>query len=108
MSYIPVEKDKIRKIISLIACTAITLTCLNASAFSTQAASSSEIRSQINELQKERSKIQNEMEELKKQHQENQNEIGALIEKKNECILIQYLVYKSKPLDQQSRGFVLY
>ena len=47
------------------------------------AASSGEIRNQINDLKGLRAEIQNQMEELKNQVQENEDEIANLVSKKN-------------------------
>ena len=47
------------------------------------AASSSEIRKQINELKEQKKEIQAQIEDLKDQYQENENEIANIIAKKN-------------------------
>lgn len=50
---------------------------------SANAASSSEIRNQINALKKEKEEIQEKIEEVKEQYQQNANEIADIIAKKN-------------------------
>ncbi len=47
------------------------------------AASSSEIRKQINQLRQDKKDIQAQIDDLKSQYQENENEIAGIVEKKN-------------------------
>ena len=46
------------------------------------AASSSEIRNQINDLKTQQSEIQQQIEDVKKQYQENENEIANIVKKR--------------------------
>ena len=72
------------KLISWVAAIAIAVSCVaNYLPVPAEAASSSEIRKQINVMKQEQSKIKAKIKEVQSQYQENENEIANIIAKKN-------------------------
>lgn len=72
------------------------------------AASSSEIRNQINDLKTQQSEIQQQIEDVKKQYQENEDEIANIVEKKKVVDQEIGLLYQQiAVINEQLRGFNL-